>query len=173
MLIKTTNKQASYQETREALQSMQKNCGGAVITPLALHKCFRLIFSEYLNDLDTIRNIAETYCALCNEYFLVGCREKKEIDRICVHSSLHKKYCISKKVWDYCLAKLANADIIHYGYANDKYGENTDIICAFNFDKLQMIKQLAVEIRKEERAKPYSMTDEDFWAQLNNSFNNK
>ena len=153
MLIQTTHKEASYQETRETLKFLQNNCGGAVITPLALRKCFRAIFHEHIDDLDEIRNIADTYCALCNEYYLYGFREKKEIQSVRITSNLHQKYYISKKVWNDCLAKLSNADIIHYGYANDNCGENSDIICAFDFDKLEWIKATALQIRKAEREK--------------------
>lgn len=173
MLVSITHKEASYQETREALKYLQNNCGGAVITPLALCKCFRIIFHDYIDDLDEIRNLVDTYCALCNEYYLYGFREKKEIKSVRISSTLHQKYYISKKVWNDCLAKLSNADIIHYGYTNDDCGENSDVICMFDFVKLEKIKAMANEIRKAERENKNYTTCEDFWTQLNNRFNNK
>lgn len=150
MQVDMNTKQASYQEANTAIQNLM-GLGGAVMTPLILHKCFREEFPEYIDDLDTIRAITETFCAIRNEYHLVASRQKEEIRGFYAPRNLNEKYFISAQLWHSCIVILGNANFIHYGYRNNDFGENSDIFYSFDFDKLEYLKKKATEIRDKQR----------------------
>lgn len=73
--MENNQKFATHLEVRNELMKMQQN-GGAMINPFALQRIiFEYAFSneerQETNSITKARVIATTFCALCNEYFVI------------------------------------------------------------------------------------------------------
>lgn len=106
---------ASHIEVKNALVQMEK-CGGAPLMPLSLYPFFyRLLSEEELqrpNPIILARSYAYTFCAICNEYFVIYRKSKFPKKEFFMSEERWKKYCIIPDIREKGIEFLQRIDLI-------------------------------------------------------------
>lgn len=147
---------ATHSEVRAELMKMQKY-GGAMINPFALQKVIFMLFSDKErqapNSLHRARFIATTFCALCNEYWLIYCFDKHAKTEFFVSEERWERYFILPNQRDMAIKFLQEIELI----ACDTkviLPENKSIqTYRIRLDTLQLFRKAAEEMYDEARAK--------------------
>lgn len=83
---------------RNELLKLQR-LGGAMIKPLALHELTLLMLRGTEDESNTalVKAITDTYCALCNEYYIVCYSSSDPKEEFVVPEERWQKYCLNQK----------------------------------------------------------------------------
>lgn len=104
-----------HEMVRELLEKMQ-TFGGAAIKPFALYPIFYEILQEQkpsIMNKAKVRDIVDTYCALCNEFFVLNHFAKEPRTDFFMSNERWSKYFLGQKAKENSL-KFLNGWAIHY-----------------------------------------------------------
>lgn len=149
-------KAATYVQVREEIIKMQ-NCGGAMIKPLVLYQIFDLMIVDEERTRMTksrIRDIADTYCALCNEYYLIYCFDKHPQTKFYMSEERWAKYFLGQKARENSIKFLVEYEIIRCEKIRNP-NKAINIIRTYEFDLDWLIKfrKAAEELYQKSKAK--------------------
>ena len=105
MLDKKQKVPATHLEVRKALLQIQK-LGGGMLMPFPLFEIAEKVFPYKL--LSYHRTIVQVFCALCNEYFLIYCYDKKPKTKFFVSEDRWEKYHIDRHTRETVIEDLSN-----------------------------------------------------------------
>lgn len=114
--MKKTNEESipAYLEVRRTLLDIQK-FGGAMIKPFALYDIVDAMRDEKEQaelGVSQIRAIVETYCALCNEFYLIYYFDRYPKEHFFVSEERWKRYYIPPKTRDQAIQFLTKHGFI-------------------------------------------------------------
>lgn len=147
---------ATYNQVREEIIKMQ-HCGGAMIKPLVLYQIFNVIIPNEEKTKMTksrIRDIVDTFCALCNEYYLIYCFDEHPKTKFYMSEERWTKYFLGQKARENSIKFLAEYKIIRCDkIKNPNRPVNIVRTYEFNLDWLVIIRKAAEELYEESKAK--------------------
>lgn len=97
--METTTFKYNHELVREKLEKMQ-SFGGAAIKPLALYDIFYQIIQDQSPskmNRSKARDMVDTYCALCNEYFIINHFAKSPREDFFMSEERWAKYYLGQK----------------------------------------------------------------------------
>ena len=151
---------ATHTQVRELLLKLQK-LGGAMIQPLILYDiltCIMIRFEDEITQMSKlqIRDVSATFCALCNEFFLIYCRDKKPKTQFYVSEERWKKYFLEQKVRENSIDFLQRHDLVRCEQMkNPRKTESIVMGYTINFDMLSKYCRIAGEIHDKVNANQY------------------
>ena len=144
-----------FKQVRGELMAMQR-CGGAMIKPFALYQVVSMILSEEEKaklGVKQIRLIVETYCALCNEFFIIYCFDKNSKNEFYMSEERWDKYFIDPQSREYAIKFLCT-----HGFIQQEEKVKTDestLVTTYkiDLDMLKACRRLAEEWYEESKSK--------------------
>lgn len=137
---------ATYSQVREVIVDLQ-HITGASIKPLVLYPMF-LHYIEIDNgklsnmSRTRVRDIVETYCALCNEFYLINSKAKNPSYYFYMSKSRWDKYFLGEKAIKSSLSFLIKHNFISCEKRRNPNGINKVRLFSIN---LFMLKGLLLE----------------------------
>lgn len=149
-------KAATYLEVRDEIKKMQ-NCGGAMIKPLVLYQIFNVMIPDKEKSKMTksrIRDIADTYCALCNEYYLIYCFDNQPKTKFYMSEERWAKYYLGQKARENSIKFLECVGIIKCEKIRNP-NKAINIVRTYEFDLncLILFRKAAEDIYSQSKAK--------------------
>lgn len=149
---------ASHKEVRQALMQMVK-CGGAPMMPLSLFPLFyRFLTEEELKQSNPIiraRSYAYTFCAICNEYYVIYRNSKFPKKEVFISEERWDKYCIVPDIREKGIEFLQRINLITCD--SKKIPPNNQIERTFkiNLDTLRLFTRYIEEVNAEVQSAKY------------------
>ena len=147
---------ASHLEARSELMKMQK-CGGAMINPFVFYNIILINLSEEeknnYNQLTFAREIATTFCAICNEYYIIYCNEHQPKTEFYITEDRWAKYFISSTSRDISIKFLQRIGLIACDTKTIPPDNKSVTTYKIKLETLQSYRRMAEEYYKSERAK--------------------
>jgi len=116
-------KPATCQQVRDELLKMQEFFGSA-IKPLALYhtfyECLQSVAPSKMNR-SKVRDIVDTYCALCNEYYLLYSKKENLKTDFFMNEARWAKYYLGRKAMDNSIEFLREYGFIRYRKGRNPY----------------------------------------------------
>ena len=139
-------------KVRNIISELQK-FGGASIKPLILHPMFLnyiKIMDKKLSNMSRtrVRDIVETYCALCNEFYILNHSAKNPSPYFYVPKSRWNKYFLGEKAINTSLDFLTFQGFISITKKRNPKGINLIRMYRINVNKLEQV------LREAEQAPP-------------------
>lgn len=136
------------EQVRNQLEEMQYY-GGAAIKPLGLYEIIYNLLNEHspssMNRSKT-RDIVDTFCALCNEYYLISSRNKDTINEFFMTNERWDKYYLGQKARENSIKILNELGLISYRLARNPYKPiNTVRMYSIDLSTLKLYTELARE----------------------------
>lgn len=149
---------ATHIEVKHALMQMQK-CGGAPIMPLSLFSLFyRLLSEEELqqpNPFIRARSYAYTFCAICNEYFVIYRKSAFPKKEFFISEERWKKYCILPKLREEGIEFLQRINLITCDNKIIPPDNQVERTFKINLDTLNLFSRCIEEIYVEAQSAKY------------------
>lgn len=150
---------ATHTQVRDELLLMQK-CGGSMIQPLILYQLFAIFMpKEEITEMAKIRvrDISATFCALCNEYFLIYCRDKNPQTEFYVSEDRWEKYFIEEKAREDSIKFLQERGLIRC-VNMEIPNKPINIVRGYSFDlnQLQSYRRSADQLYSMSKAQRHS-----------------
>lgn len=153
------NKQtfATHLEVRNELMKMQQN-GGAMINPFALQRIiFEYAFSneerQANNSITRARLIATTFCALCNEYFVIYRNDRHPKTEFYMSDDRWEKYYIVPIHQNMAIDFLQSVGLISCDTKTIPPENKHVTTYKINLDILRLYSKAAEELHEREKAK--------------------
>lgn len=132
---------------RENLMAMQRTHGG-MIDPFALRILFHRIMQRdkepNSNHLRFARDVAQTYCALANEMYLLNYNKKRTaIEAFYVTEERWAKYCIDRQTRELCFEYLCRYGLISCETKTVPPENKTTLFFSINLKKLNDLRAIA------------------------------
>ena len=108
------NNKYPHEIVREKLEKMQ-TFGGAAIRPFALYEFFYDVLQGSPSSMNKVkaRDITDTYCALCNEFFVINHFSKKPRTDFFMSNERWEKYLLGQKARENSIKFLSQIELIH------------------------------------------------------------
>lgn len=150
-------KYATHLETRAELMKIQQN-GGAMINPFALHRIiFEYAFSDEErqenNSITRARLIATTFCALCNEYFVIYRNDRHPKTDFYMSDDRWEKYYIVPSHRKMAIEFLQRIGLISCDTKTIPPENQPVTTYKINLDILRQCSRAAEELHEQEKAK--------------------
>ena len=145
---------ATHTQVREVLLEMQKY-GGSMIQPLALYQAFAVAMAVSDDSITKmsktrIRDISATFCALCNEFYLIYCFDDKPRTEFYMTEERWAKYFLGQKAIENSIQFLQRYSLIRYvKMKNPHKAINKVRVFAINLRLLKSYCTLAKEIHEK------------------------
>ena len=155
---------ATHTQVREVLLEMQKY-GGAMIQPLMLYQSLAVamaISDDSITKMSKtrIRDIAATFCALCNEFYLIYCFDDKPRTEFYMTEERWAKYFLGQKAIENSIKFLQRYGLIHCAkMKNPHRAINTVRVYSINLAKLKSHCKLSKEIFEKKYSDINAMLD--------------
>lgn len=151
---------ATHQKVRQELMKMQ-NCGGAMIKPFVLYQIVSMLLDEEEKTklrVTQIRAIVETYCALCNEYFIIYHFEKNPKTEFFISEERWEKYFIELKTRHFAIDFLRTHGFI---FCEEKANTDGVVVTTYKIDleMLQNCTKIAEELYEQSKTKKRKFLD--------------
>ena len=152
---------ATHTAVRERLLKMQK-LGGAMIQPLILYKILSGIMAIYDEDKITkmsktqVRDISATFCALCNEFYLIYSKDRNPRTEFYVSEERWEKYYLGQKARENSINLLQRYDFIRCAkMKNPHKGAKFITVYTINLDMLDGCCEMAEDIHDKVNTQQY------------------
>ena len=155
--MENNQKFATHIEVRNELMKMQQ-CGGAMINPFALHRIiFEYAFSDEErqknNSITIARVIATTFCALCNEYFVIYRNDRHPKTDFYMSDDRWEKYYIVPSHRNMATEFLQRIGLISCDTKTIPSENEPVTTYKINLETLRLYSRAAEELHEQEKAK--------------------